>query len=58
LFAALRRAFSAGLGEGAFPFEEYAALRRHFREAGLATGPTIELDSPDLEAEDEDGPPA
>jgi hypothetical protein len=52
---ALRRAFSAGLREGAFPFEEYDAIRRHFREASIPTGPTIDLSSPDLE-EGEDGP--
>jgi hypothetical protein len=52
---ALRRAFSAGIGEGAFPFEEYEAIRRHFRESGIPTGPTIDLDSLNIEAEDKDG---
>jgi hypothetical protein len=47
----------AGVREGAFPFEEYDAIRRHFRESGIPTGPTIDLSSPDLE-EDEDGPQA
>jgi hypothetical protein len=57
VLATLRRAFSAGTREGAFPFEEYDALRRHFRESDLPVGPTIHLDSPDIE-EGEDGPQA
>jgi hypothetical protein len=54
---ALQRAFSAGLREGEFTFEEYDAIRRHFKASGIPTGPTIELSSPGLE-EDEDGPQA
>jgi hypothetical protein len=54
---ALRQAFSAGLLEGDFAFEEYDVIRRHFKASGIPTGPTIELSSPDLE-EDEDGPQA
>jgi hypothetical protein len=57
VLAALRRAFSAGIRDGAFPFEEYDAIRRHFRESDIPVGPTIEVDSPDIE-EGEDGPPA
>lgn len=57
VFAALRRAFSAGTRDGAFSFEEYDAIRRHFRESDLPVGPTIDLDSPDAE-EGEDGPQA
>ncbi len=57
VLAALRRAFSAGTRDGAFPFEEYDALRRHFRESDIPVGPTIDLDSPDIE-EGEDGPQA
>ena len=53
----LRQAFSAGLREGEFTFEEYDAIRRHFKASGIPTGPTIDLSSPDLE-EDEDGPQA
>jgi hypothetical protein len=53
---ALRRAFAAGLREGEFPFEQYEALRRHFKASGIATGPAIDLASPVAEAEDEDGP--
>lgn len=40
VLAALRRAFSAGTREGAFTYEEYAALRRHFRESDIPVGPT------------------
>ncbi len=54
---ALRKAFSAGLREGEFTFEEYEAIRRHFQASGIFTGPTTDLSSPDLE-EDEDGPQA
>jgi hypothetical protein len=49
VLAALRRAFSAGTRDGAFPFEESAALRRHFRESDIPVGPTIDLDSPETE---------
>jgi hypothetical protein len=52
---ALRQAFSAGNREGEFTFEEYDAIRRSFRQSGIAMGPTIDLTSPDLE-EDADGP--
>src|SRR5947209_8301803 len=55
VLAALRRAFSAGTRDGAFTYEEYAALRRHFRESDVPVGPTIALDSPDAEAGGEDG---
>lgn len=55
---ALRRAFSAGAGEGEFPFEAYDAIRRDFQTSGIPTGPTIDLTSPAAEAEDEDGPQA
>ena len=54
---ALRQAFSAGLRDGEITFEEYDAIRRHFKASGIPTGPTIDLSSPDLE-EDEDGPQA
>jgi hypothetical protein len=54
---ALRQAFSAGLHAGECTFEEYDAIRRHFKASGIPTGPTIELSSPDLE-EDVDGPQA
>jgi hypothetical protein len=54
---ALRRAFSAGLPEGEVTFEEYDAIRRHFKTSAIPTGPTIDLTSPGLE-EDEDGPHA
>ena len=54
---ALRLAFTAGLHEGEFTFEEYDAVRRHFKASGILTGPTIDLSSPDLE-EAEDGPQA
>jgi hypothetical protein len=53
---ALRRAFAAGVGEGDFPFEAYDAIRRDFQKTGIPTGPTIDLTSPAVEAEDEDGP--
>jgi hypothetical protein len=53
---ALRRAFSAGIREGTFSFEEYHAIRRHFRESNIPVGPAIDLSAPDIEAEDEDGP--
>jgi hypothetical protein len=49
---ALRRAFSPALRDGAFPLDEYEAIRRHFKEACVPTGPVID---PALEAEDEDG---
>ncbi len=55
---ALRRAFAAGASAGEVPFEEYDAIRRHFKASGIATGPTIDLDSTGLAAEDEDGPQA
>ena len=57
LLAALRRAFFAGTREGAFPFEEYDAIRRHFRESDIPVGPTIDLGSLDID-ESEDGPQA
>jgi hypothetical protein len=57
VLAALRRAFAAGIRHGVFPFDEYVALRRHFRESDIAIRPTIDLSSPDIE-EGEDGPPA
>jgi hypothetical protein len=57
VLAGLRRAFSAGTRDGAFPFEEYDAIRRHFRESDIPVGPTIDLNSPDIE-ESEDGTPA
>jgi hypothetical protein len=49
VLAAPRRAFAAGTRNGAFPFDEYVALRRHFRESHIAVGPTIDLSLPDLE---------
>jgi hypothetical protein len=55
---ALRRAFSAGTREGDFPFEEYDAIRRHFKASGIPTGPTIDLASSSLEGEEEDGTPS
>lgn len=58
VLAALRRAFSAGTRDGAFTYEEYAALRRHFRVSDIPVGPTIALDTPDAETEGEDGPQA
>jgi hypothetical protein len=54
VLAALRRAFSAGTRDGVFPFEEYDVIRRHFRESDIPVGPTIDLNSPDIE-EIEDG---
>lgn len=54
---ALRQAFSAGLRDGEITFEEYDAIRRHFKASGIPTGPIIDLSSPDLE-EDENGPQA
>ena len=56
VFDALRQAFAAGVREGAIPFEENDAIRRHFKASGIPTGPTIDLSPPDLQ-EDEDGPP-
>jgi hypothetical protein len=53
----LRGAFSAAGRDGAFTFEGYDAIRRHFKAAGIPSGPTIDPSSPDLE-EDEDGPQA
>lgn len=55
---ALRRAFSSGLRDGDFPFEEYDAIRGYFKASGISTGPTLELPAPGLEGEDEDGPQA
>jgi hypothetical protein len=52
---ALRQAFSTGLLKGEFTFEEYDAVRRHFKTSSIPTGPTINASSPDLE---EDGPQA
>jgi hypothetical protein len=49
---ALRAAFTAGTREGAFAFSDYEAVRRHFAERGMPTGPSIDLDS--LEPEDLD----
>jgi hypothetical protein len=39
---ALRRAFSAGVGDGEFTFEQYDAIRRHFKAAGIPTEPGTE----------------
>src|SRR5690349_16230454 len=39
---ALRRAFAAGTRDGAFPFEEYDALRRHFRDSDIPVVPAID----------------
>jgi hypothetical protein len=55
---ALRRAFTPGTREGAVTFEEYDAIRRHFRESDIPVGPTISLDMADIEDEGEDGPQA
>jgi hypothetical protein len=55
---ALRQAFSAGTHQGEFTFQEYDALRRHFKASGIPTGPTIDLTTTPLEAEGEDGPQA
>jgi hypothetical protein len=49
VLGALRQAFSTGLHEGEFTFEEYDAVRRHFKASSLPTGPTIDASSPDLE---------
>jgi hypothetical protein len=54
---ALRRAFAAGAREGEFPFEAYDAIRRDFKTSDLRTGLTIDLASPAVDAEDEDGTP-
>src|SRR5438093_12989459 len=43
---ALRCAFSAGLHEREVTLEEYDAMRRRFKVAAIATGPTIDLTSP------------
>jgi hypothetical protein len=51
---ALRHAFSAGLRDDPFTFEDYSAIRRYFRTSGMSLGPTIDLSSADLE-EDADG---
>ena len=40
---ALRQAFSAGLSEGEFTFEQYDAIRRHFKASRISTGPRIDL---------------
>ena len=53
----LRQAFSAGLHDGEFTFEEYDDIRRHFKASGIPTGPTIDVSSHALE-ENEDGPKA
>ena len=53
---ALRRSFLPGLDAGEFPFEEYDAIRRHFRGLGISTGPSIEIATTDLTGEDENGP--
>jgi hypothetical protein len=47
---ALSQAFSAGAHDGAFPFDEYEAIRQHFRKSDIPVGPTIDLDV--LEPED------
>ncbi len=52
---ALRAAFASGLRDGAFPFEEYDAIRRHFKASGITTGPTIDLTAAGLDDEDDDG---
>ncbi len=52
---ALRRAFTAGVGEGEFSFAAYDAVRRDFRTSGIPSGPTIDPTLPAAEAEDEDG---
>ena len=51
----LRGAFSAAGREGEFTFEEYDAIRRRLKALGVPSGPTIDLSSPDLVEEDEDG---
>jgi hypothetical protein len=40
---ALKRAFCTGVGEEEYSFEQYDAVRRHFKASGIATGPTIDL---------------
>ena len=50
---ALRGAFSVAGREGELTFEEYDAIRRHFKASGIPSGPTIDLSSPDLK-DDED----
>jgi hypothetical protein len=50
---ALRLAFSAGLREGAFSFDQYETVRRHFKASGIRAGPIIDLDVA-AAAEDED----
>ena len=52
---ALRVAFSAGVGEGEFTFEQYDTIRRHFNASGIPTGPSIDLASA-AEPEAEHGP--
>ena len=52
---ALRRAFSPGVGEGDFTFEQYDAVRRHLKASGIPTGPVIDPASSAAEAEGEDG---
>lgn len=42
---ALREAFTAGTREGAFTFQDYDAIRSRFRECGVNTLPTIDLDA-------------
>jgi hypothetical protein len=51
---ALRGAFSAAGCSGEFTFEDYDAIRRHFKASGIPSGPTIDLSSPESE-ENEDG---
>jgi hypothetical protein len=50
----LRRAFSAGVGEGEFTFGQYDAIRRHFKASGIPTGPILDPASPAATAEGED----
>ncbi len=45
----LRGVFSAAGREGEFTFEEYDAIRRHFKASGIPSGPTIDLAAPDME---------
>jgi hypothetical protein len=52
---ALRLAFSAGTHEAPFTFEQYNAIRQHFKTSGIAIGPILELTPSTLESEDEDG---
>ena len=49
---ALRQAFSAGTQPTPFTFPDYDAVRRLFRERGIPTVPSIDLNA--LEAEDLD----